>query len=81
MNEKEFIERRGEAAWEKKKQQTRDWRIQHPNKIKVYGKEYYAEHRKEEIAKSIAWQTKNPEKAKTNHHEQSHKGGKDMNMH
>ena len=61
MSKEEFIERRGEAAWEKRLQQRRDW---------------YGAHSKREIHKVKIWQVANHEKVKANSREASRKGGK-----
>ena len=34
MKKLEFIEKYGEAAWEKKKEQTKEWRKKHPEAVK-----------------------------------------------
>ena len=61
MKKEEFIKQRGEAAFEKWQQQTRDW-------AKV--------HRKEANVISNRWRAANPDKVKADRQEVCHKGGK-----
>jgi hypothetical protein len=61
MNKKEFIEKFGGAAWEKKLQQRRD---------------RYVLHREDEIANTVEWREKNPDKIEAIERERTHKGGK-----
>ena len=61
MNKEEFIERRGDVAYEKHLEGYRVWRIANLEKAR---------------ASTRDWRATNPERVKINQHKQSHKGGK-----
>ena len=64
MKKAEFIKKYGEAAWEKKIERTRQWRLNNPEKVKKYAARYREEN-KEEIKKARnRWLTNNAEKVK-----------------
>ncbi|MCK4528196.1 hypothetical protein KAW18_12565 [candidate division WOR-3 bacterium] len=61
MNKEEYIKRRGEVAYEKMLQQSRDWKLQHPKEISVANKK---------------WREANPNKVLALNQELYRKGGK-----
>ena len=87
MKKEELIERYGEAAYEKKLEQTRAWNKAHRAEMRAsdkkykkkhpeVSKKYREEHREEAKAATKEHREENPEKVKLYHQEQSRKGGK-----
>lgn len=70
MKKEEFIRRYGEAVYEKKLQQSRDWNAQ-----------YREENREEANDKLKEWRAINPDKVEADHREEHRKGGKRYKKH
>ena len=65
MKKEDYIKRYGEAAYEKMRQQSRDWGAQH-----------YRDHPEEDNAACKKWREDNPDKVKAKNQEGNRKGGK-----
>lgn len=76
MNKTEFIEKYGEAAYDKQLLQNRNWKAKHPEEVKAHLKDWNAKHSQGKKALNKEWRESNPKKIAENNHEESQKGGK-----
>lgn len=91
MKRVEYIKRYGQAAYEKKQQQNRDWYAQHRERCNARSKTWAENNPEKTRVNTQAWKAANPDKVKANHQawceanpekvratnqEQNRKGGK-----
>ena len=73
MGKKEFIERYGVAAYEKKQQQNQDWYKAH--------QDWYKAHAEEARERNQLWRQNNPDKVKASRQEEGRKSGRYYDRH
>lgn len=75
MKKEEFIERRGEAAWERKREKSRVWYKQNREQIIKRSRTWQKQHPKQSRETSRIWRKRNPIKITEKNRKANRKGG------
>ena len=76
MNKEEFITIYGIEAYQKRLQQTRDWKKEHRERARANSRGWNRDHPDETKANSREWKRTHPEEVKATEHERNRKGGR-----